>query len=282
MKNIFLLPTNQPSRIVIQLDFKPTYNIKLSKDTSLWTKNWEKNHIYITSDEEIEEVNWFYYENGDLKGICKVVNGQRPKTMILKKIILTTDQKLIANGVQAIDNEFLEWFGENPTCEFIEVNKDKRWVPYELGGDILVDYYKIIIPKEELKLCDGNLSWEGMVTNMTEEYKRLRCGQKYRHTAKGGSRNFFPLTKCTKGILQEESKQDLSKEWKGLKDANLCEPLKSWGESKQETLEEYSYLQRFIDQFSDGTLGELDPNEWDALQFLEWLKLNKYEIIKNK
>ncbi len=42
------------------------------------------------------------------------------------------------------------------------------------------------------------------------------------------------------------------------------------------------YLQRFIDQFGDGILGELDPKEWDALQFLEWLKLNNYEIIKKK
>lgn len=46
--------------------------------------------------------------------------------------------------------------------------------------------------------------------------------------------------------------------------------------------EEHSYLQGFIDQFGDGELGELDPNEWNALQFLEWLKLNNYEIIKKK
>jgi hypothetical protein len=48
------------------------------------------------------------------------------------------------------------------------------------------------------------------------------------------------------------------------------------------TKEQYSYLQGFIDQFGDGELGELDPNEWDVLQFLEWLKLNNYEIIKKK
>jgi hypothetical protein len=44
---------------------------------------------------------------------------------------------------------------------------------------------------------------------------------------------------------------------------------------------EQDYLQGFIDQFGDGPLGELDPNEWTALDFLEWLKLNKYKIIKN-
>jgi hypothetical protein len=45
---------------------------------------------------------------------------------------------------------------------------------------------------------------------------------------------------------------------------------------------ERDYLQGFIDQFGDGPLGELNPNEWTALDFLEWLKLNKYKIIKEK
>jgi hypothetical protein len=38
------------------------------------------------------------------------------------------------------------------------------------------------------------------------------------------------------------------------------------------------YLDGFIDQF--GPLGELDPDRWTALEFLEWLKLNKFEIIR--
>lgn len=41
------------------------------------------------------------------------------------------------------------------------------------------------------------------------------------------------------------------------------------------------YLPGFIEQFGDGPLGELDPEEWTALNFLEWLKLNKYKIVKN-
>jgi hypothetical protein len=43
---------------------------------------------------------------------------------------------------------------------------------------------------------------------------------------------------------------------------------------------EHDHLQGFIDQFGDGPLGELDPNEWTALDFLEWLKINKYKITK--
>lgn len=44
---------------------------------------------------------------------------------------------------------------------------------------------------------------------------------------------------------------------------------------------EKDILQGFIDQFGDGPLGELDPNKWTALDFLGWIKLNGYKIIKN-
>jgi hypothetical protein len=37
------------------------------------------------------------------------------------KIILTTDQNLIKERVQAINDEFLEWFVKNPSCEEVEV-----------------------------------------------------------------------------------------------------------------------------------------------------------------
>jgi hypothetical protein len=42
------------------------------------------------------------------------------------------------------------------------------------------------------------------------------------------------------------------------------------------------YLDGFINQFGDGPLGELDPEEWGALEFLKWLKVNNYKITKEK
>jgi hypothetical protein len=38
-----------------------------------------------------------------------------------KKIILTTDQDLIAEGIQPIDDTFLQWFVNNSSCEFVDV-----------------------------------------------------------------------------------------------------------------------------------------------------------------
>ena len=61
----------------------------------------------------------------------------------LKKIILTTDQDLIKDGVQAIDDEFLEWFVKNPNCEFVEVVKG--FADVTSYGFNFLDY-KIIIP----------------------------------------------------------------------------------------------------------------------------------------
>ena len=40
------------------------------------------------------------------------------------------------------------------------------------------------------------------------------------------------------------------------------------------------YLPCFIDQFGDGTLGGLNPEDWDTLEFLKWLELNNYKIVK--
>jgi hypothetical protein len=64
-----------------------------------------------------------------------------------KKIILTTDDQLIADGIQPIDDEFLEWFVKNPSCESVEVKK--VILGKVEGTSMVIDKYKIIIPQEE-------------------------------------------------------------------------------------------------------------------------------------
>jgi len=147
MKNIHLLPTNKPSRFFLtnkgQFNFRESY----VPDTIQTCKNY---NIYITSDEEIKEGDWFINESNQIeKGIeyydYKVLSPE------CKKIILTTDQDLIADGVQAIDDEFLEWFVKNPSCEIVEVRKEKI-ILGEVAGTTYTDFnYKIIIPQEEPK-----------------------------------------------------------------------------------------------------------------------------------
>jgi hypothetical protein len=83
-----------------------------------------------------------------------------------QKIILTTDQELIKDGVQAIDDEFLEWFVKNPSCESVEV--DKNW-NYPL--DKSWEYKLRIIPKDEAKERAKNyMSLKGAL-----ETKQIKC-----------------------------------------------------------------------------------------------------------
>ena len=114
--------------------------------------------LFITNDEEIKEGDWvknISFEEPifklDGKGITYVTLVPHLK---FNKIILTTDQALIAEGIQQIDNEFLEWFVKNPSCEEVEVYREG----YKKNGmiDEATSYqYKIIIPKEEPRYIMG-------------------------------------------------------------------------------------------------------------------------------
>ena len=59
---------------------------------------------------------------------------------------MSTDADLIKDGIQAIDDEFLEWFVKNPSCEEVEVMNVPDFI-YQTKHSC----YKIIIPKEEPK-----------------------------------------------------------------------------------------------------------------------------------
>ena len=148
MKNVHVLATDKPSRLIKSQDDDFIF---LNTNAPDWLKNnlkTTKQHIYITSDEKIKEGD--YWINLKFKDVDKcthraeVLTFNSEKFQHVKKIILTTDDQLIKDGVQAITDEFLEWFVKNPSCERVEVNK--------IIWNIVNDFeYKIIIPKEEPK-----------------------------------------------------------------------------------------------------------------------------------
>jgi hypothetical protein len=149
MKNIYVLPTDKPSRLykddnqVLTLNTHPVLK-------GIFTNGIGSNqHIYITNSEEIKEGDWVF--NFEYNYIVHDSQKYDDKFWY-KKIILTTDQDLINDGVQAIDDDFLEWFVKNPSCEWVGVElKTKQLVrPYDVYNEI-VSYYKIIIPQEEPK-----------------------------------------------------------------------------------------------------------------------------------
>ena len=97
-----------------------------------------KQYIYIASDEEIKEGDWFLEKAGRQYPIHW--NGVDKLNRHCKKIILTTDQDLIKDGVQAIDDEFLEWFTKNPSREYVNFTSH--------GNEKGTKDYELIIPKE--------------------------------------------------------------------------------------------------------------------------------------
>ena len=126
MKNIHLIPTDKPSRL-----FNCFGKLEIG-DYAATRENLQvaNQNIYITNDEEIKEGDWVITNNGLL---AKVITEFTWHFINSKKINLTTDGDLIKDGVQAIDDEFLEWFVKNPSCEEVNV----------VGDDC---YYEIIIP----------------------------------------------------------------------------------------------------------------------------------------
>jgi hypothetical protein len=143
MKNLHVLPTN--------------------KAIQLWHGDTKPEHynIYITDHSEIKVGDWYYLQKvgriGSPTGAYKCKSKTASTLKIYpgncKKIILTTNTELIADGVQAIDDEFLEWFVKNPSCEEVKTKLVEFEVDMGLGDSCIEygSYYKIIIPQEEPK-----------------------------------------------------------------------------------------------------------------------------------
>jgi hypothetical protein len=161
MKNLHLLQTDKPSSLVLDT---VNNNLFLTTTKDFGTDIMKFQNIYITSDEEIKEGDW-HFKNDKMVTKSHIIDDT------CKKIILTTDEDLIKDGVQSISDEFLQWFVKNPSCEEVEVEEEdysqkcrecgeivkrgyscKKGCFMRSGNFILTDkniIYKIIIPQEE-------------------------------------------------------------------------------------------------------------------------------------
>ena len=119
MKNIHLIPTDNEQHSIVR---KNTGLLLIQTPRKEYSGT--KLNLYITSDEQPKH-NDYYTIDGKKIYYCNTLNPTRNNHY--KKIILTTDQDLIKDGVQSIGDEYLEWY---------------------IWG---INYYKTIIPKEEPK-----------------------------------------------------------------------------------------------------------------------------------
>lgn len=169
MKNLFILPSEKPSRL---LKSQNNNFMIIKSDTPNWFEIILKNtyqNICIINDDKIKDNTWVLnIVNGD---IYKTYKGKPfnkdTKKEKWRKIILTTDQELILDGVQDIKDEFLEWFVKNPSCEEVEVEMNQGRY-YDYGGNVhITNAYKIIIPQEEEFKNSNNL--QGSIIDSSTE-----------------------------------------------------------------------------------------------------------------
>jgi len=140
-----------------------------------------ENELYIIgNNEDINENDYIITQDGRLVEVSYLLSKDVESG---HKVILTTNKLLIKNGIQAIDDEFLEWFVKNSSCEFVEVNEkliiiqDKPLVQHQGNKPIVVPHrinYKTIIPQEEpkqeeLKFKNRQMGAAGFVANKIME-----------------------------------------------------------------------------------------------------------------
>ena len=152
MNNIHVIPTDKPSRLHTYRGVLNFTVVEFVAPTIVQKNVLINLNIYITSDEEIKEGDWVIkissiYKGGGFAQKYSFIDAQF-EDIIFKKIILTTDASL--DGVQVIDDNFLEWFVKNPSCEFVKIVDDVECLPMP-NIHINKHIYKIIIPKEEPK-----------------------------------------------------------------------------------------------------------------------------------
>ena len=262
MKNIHIIPTDKPSRLY-QKDGNFKLNTSVAMDWYISSVGYKPHNIYITSDEEINEGDWFYdldtkyvkikqsWENSHLD-----FNG--------KKIILTTDQGLINEGVQPIDDEFLQWFVNNPGCEEVEVEskiiKDGVWT--DLKGYVELPTihsinYKIIIPKKEPRILT------------VEAFNKAKIS--YKEPKQDEIMERFIANAKQQETLEEKLAKIVSKE-----------PSKFWAESDERTrIREERKQHLIVIMEGDEELGLYDEPKQDETEHLLSTQANKERLLED-
>ena len=204
MKNIHLLPTDKPSRLWLSTR-KENYLI-FDKFPRGGVEYVEPKNIYITSEKDIKDNDWIITKDGRLVQVSYLLSKELDNA---SKIILTTDQDLIKDGVQAIDDEFLEWFVKNPSCDNVEVVDglyfdDVEWI----------SCYKIIIPKEGQKQHLIDMMKADEEIGLYEELKQETVEE---------AAEKYAISKSSSEVFQESHRKDFitGAKWQQEQNKNL-------------------------------------------------------------
>ena len=192
-----------------------------------------EDELYIVSNNEDISENCWIITSGKLVQVSYLLSDEVAKGF---KVILTTNKLLIKDGVQAIDDEFLEWFVKNPSCEEVEVDfKYENCIPAldDNGNKILKikipsksENLRQIIPKEEPKQREVFL----MNANETVD-----------------TRSIVEKMKPLQEQWQKDMEESLNTKQKSILKCELCERYpRLEGTNKCESC--YSVIRHFLEQ----------------------------------
>jgi hypothetical protein len=220
MKNIHLIPTDKPNRLTLLNGER----LLFSKEDCEVSKHERciNQHIYITNDEEIKEGDYILDNILVNKKPIRVTKELLEDGLLKedKKIILTTDQDLIKDGVQTIDETFLKWFVKNPSCEFVDIERGfltlTGWVKSKDTAPKNLIRYKIIIPKEEPKQewnpTQGEEVWMKVFSNWLKGtyigYDVVKQTHIVREEEKGGGHLFSSIEVLPYYAMPNEPQQE--------------------------------------------------------------------------
>lgn len=256
-KNIHVLPTENSSKL--------SYN----KDgvLELHRLQWKKNtqNIYITSDDEIKVGDWMIRDNEQPTLVTP--NFFWDFGVRYYKIILTTDQSL--DGVQAIDDEFLQWFVKNPSCEFVEVESF-------INGNVQ-RIYEIIIPREYESECICETECRGFVNVKCKKPKQENCctpiGQIKRYVdCKGCDRKpkQIDISKYTIGIDPYDTQETIEE----------IADIMSTNTEKVHPADSYIYKQGILDGYN--LAQQQNKNLYSEEEVLEILYKHTEDLLSGK
>ena len=195
MKNIHVLPTDKSSRLYLGNNGNFVFGMM---QTSIQSRNddFTNQNIYITNDEDINENDYIITQDGRLIQVSYLLSKELEGAA---KVVLTTDQDLIKDGVQEIDDEFLEWFVKNPSCEFVEITTYGDYLSLH-HSDSFHSVYKIIITKDLIQVNQNNPVLRGS-TALIESYKVVISKEEPKQET---------LEEFSKRISNDESNKNIS------------------------------------------------------------------------
>lgn len=112
-------------------------------------------HMYVLSEKADEKCK--FYLDGDLVRPNVVPDKDYWKVRSYPEIIATTDKKLQKEGIASIDDDFIEWYCNNPVEEVLVVHGESAPTMYYGGIDSRGDY-KYYCPK-----CHSGGSYMGII-----------------------------------------------------------------------------------------------------------------------